>query len=95
MAKMAKGEFSHTAIEETQQLIKKPGTEIQEEKKWGVVFPGHNTVKAAIDTYPVMVRDNQMDGCLPGQIGTATIHRHAGDTKAHVYLHHDGHHLGP
>jgi histone H3/H4 len=30
MAKMAKGEFSRAAIEEMQQLIKKPGAEVQE-----------------------------------------------------------------
>jgi len=33
MAKMAKGGFSRTTIEETQQLIKKPRTEVREEKK--------------------------------------------------------------
>jgi hypothetical protein len=33
MAKMAKGGFSCATIEETQQLIKKPCAEVQEEKK--------------------------------------------------------------
>jgi hypothetical protein len=33
MAKMAKGRFSRAAIEETQQLIKKPRADIREEKK--------------------------------------------------------------
>jgi hypothetical protein len=41
MAKMAKGGFSRTAIEETQQLIKKPRAEVQEEKKRVVEVPGH------------------------------------------------------
>ena len=49
MAKMAKGGISHAAIEETQQLIKKPHAEVREEKKRGVEFPGHNKVKAGIE----------------------------------------------
>jgi len=71
MAKMAKGGISRTAIEETQQLIKKPRAEVREEKKWGVEFPGHNKAKAAIERHPGMVRENQTDGCLPCQNGTA------------------------
>jgi hypothetical protein len=42
MAKMAKGGFLPAAIKEMQQLIKKPSTEVWEEKKRGVEFPGHN-----------------------------------------------------
>ena len=34
--KMAKGGFSHSAIEETQFLIEKPHAEVLEEKNWGV-----------------------------------------------------------
>jgi len=49
MAKMAKGGFSRAAIEETQQLIKKPPAEVREEKKLGVEFPRHRMVKAAIE----------------------------------------------
>jgi len=49
MVKMAKGGFSHAAIEETQHLIKKPHPEVREEKKRGVEFPGHRKVKAAIE----------------------------------------------
>jgi hypothetical protein len=41
MAKMAKGRFSRVDIEETQQLIKKPRAEVQEQKKRCVEFPGH------------------------------------------------------
>ena len=71
MAKMAKGGISRAAIEETQQLIKKPRAEVREEKMRGVEFPGHNKVKAVIERHPAMVRENQTDGCLPCQNGTA------------------------
>jgi hypothetical protein len=33
IAKMAKGGFSHAAVEETQYLIKKPRAKVREEKK--------------------------------------------------------------
>jgi len=69
---MAKEGFSLTAIEEKQQLIKGPQAEVWEEKKRGVVFPGHNPVEAAMDRHPAMVREIQTDGCLPGRNGTAT-----------------------
>jgi len=65
MAKMAKGGFSRAAVEETQQLIKKPRGKVREEKNWGVEFPGHNKVEATIERHPAMVCENQMDGCLP------------------------------
>jgi len=71
MAKMAKEGFSRAAIEKTQQLIKNPRADIREEKKWGVVLPGHKKVKAAIERLWAMFRDNQMDGCLPCQNGKA------------------------
>jgi len=71
MAKMAKGGFSRAAMEETQHLIKKPCAEAQEAKKRGVEFPRHNKVKAPIERHPAMVRENQTDGCLPCQNGTA------------------------
>jgi len=71
MAKMAKIWFLHAAIEETQQPMKKPHAEVRERKKRGVVFPGHNKVKAAIGRHPALVRKNQTDGCLPRQNGTA------------------------
>ena len=48
MATMATDVFSHTATEETQQVIKKLRAEVREEVMQGVVFPGHNKVKAAI-----------------------------------------------
>jgi len=71
MAKMAKGWFPHGAIEKTQHLIKKPHAAVREEKKWGVGFPGHRKVKAAIERHPAMVYENQPDGCLPCQNGTS------------------------
>jgi len=71
MAKMAKGGFSPAAIEETQQQIKKPRAEVQEEKMRGVEFPGHNKVKAAIERHPAMVYKNHTAGCLPCHNGTA------------------------
>jgi len=77
MAKMAKEGFSRAAIEEMKYLIKKPRPEVQEEKKRGVEFPGHNKVKAAIQRHPAMLRQNQMSGCLPCQNGTAmTLQTH-------------------
>jgi len=71
MAKMAKGGISRAAIEETQQLIKKPRAEVREEKQQGVEFPGHNKVNAALERQPAMVRENETDGCLPCQNRTA------------------------
>ena len=71
MAKMAKEGFSRAVIEETKYLIKKPRAEVREEKKRGVVFPGHKKVKAAIERHPAMLRQNQTAGCLPCQNGTA------------------------
>jgi len=71
MAKMARGGFSRTAIEETQQLIKKLRAEVRKEKKQGVQFSGHRKLKAAIERHPAMVYANQTDGCLACQNGTA------------------------
>jgi len=71
MAKMAKGGFSHAAIEETQQIIKKPRAEVREEKTRGVQFPQHQKVKAAMERHPAMVYKNHTASCLPCQNGTA------------------------
>jgi len=71
MAKMAKGGFSRAAIEKTQFLIKKPRARVQDEKKRGVEFPGHKNVKAAMEMHPAMLQENQTDGCLLWQNGTA------------------------
>jgi len=71
MAKIAKEGFSRASMEETQQVIKTQRAEVREEKMWGVVVPGHNKVKTAIEGHPAMVRENQTDGGLPGPNGTA------------------------
>jgi len=71
IGKMAKGGFLRTTIEETQFLIKKPQAEVREEKKCAVLFPGHKNGKAAMERHPAMIWQNQMDGCLPCQDGTA------------------------
>jgi len=70
MAKMAKEEFLRTAMEKMQQLIMKPCAEVLEEKTQGVMFPGQNQVKVAIERHPAMIYKNQLDGCLPCQNGT-------------------------
>jgi hypothetical protein len=69
---MAKGGFSHTAIEETQYLIQQPSASVQAEKKQGFVFTGHNNIKTGIETQSVMAGDNQPDGCLSCANVTAT-----------------------
>jgi hypothetical protein len=71
MAKMAKGGFSHVAIEEMQYQIKRPRAKVREEKKRGFEFPGHTKLKAAIERHPAMIRQNRTAGCLPSQNGTA------------------------
>jgi len=71
MAKMAKEGLPCAAIEDTQQLIKKSFAKVREEKKQGSLFLRHNKVKTAIERHPAMVRETQMDGCLPCQNGTA------------------------
>jgi len=70
---MAKGGFSRAAMQEMQQLIKKPRTKVREAKKRSVVFPEHNKVKAAIERHPAMVHENQLDGGLSCQNATAKI----------------------
>jgi len=67
---MPKAGFSCATIEETQYLIKKPRAEVREEKKWGVEFPGHKKVKAAMERQPAMIRQNYTDGCFPCHNGT-------------------------
>ena len=58
-------------MNETQVLFKKPRAEVQEEKMQQVEFPGHDNVKALMERHPAMPRENQTDGCLPCQHGTA------------------------
>ena len=71
MARMAKGWFWRAAIEEIQYPIKKPHTEVREEKKSGVEFPCHKTVKAAIERHPAMLHHSHTPGCLPCPLGIA------------------------
>jgi len=82
MAKMPKGWFLRAATEDTQFQIQNPRAEIQEEKMWGVEFPGHKNVKAAMEIHPAMLQENHTDGSHPFQIGTAqnpqTCWRHKG-----------------
>jgi hypothetical protein len=49
MANMAKRGISLAAMEEMQQLIKKPHAEVQGENMWGVECPRHIKVKAVIE----------------------------------------------
>jgi len=65
MAKVAKEGVSRAGIEETQQIIQEPHTEVRQEKKRGVGFPGHNKMKAVIERHPSLVRENHTDGSLP------------------------------
>jgi len=85
-ATMAKGGFSLAAIEETQNLIKKPRAEVREEKKRGVEFPGHNKVKAVIERHPAMLRQNHTPRCLASQMAPQIIRRQSGDAKLQVHL---------
>jgi len=70
-ATMAGGGYSHADTEETQCLHEKPHAKAREEKKWGVEFPRHGKVKAAMEIHPAMLRQNHMDMCLPCHNGTA------------------------
>jgi hypothetical protein len=71
MAKIAKGDFAHASLEETQFLIKKSCANVWEEKKREVEIPGHKTLKAAVESHPAMLRQNHMARCLPCHNGTA------------------------
>jgi len=87
MATMAKGGISSAAIEETHYLIKKPRTEVREEKMRGVEFLGHKKVRAAMkDTQLCFAKTTQRDAFLaimaPQRICSLT-----GDTKQQVHLH--------
>jgi len=65
IAKMVTAGFSSAAIEETQQLIKKPRSEVREEKKWEIQCSRHKELKAAIERHPAMVYTNHKDWNLP------------------------------
>jgi len=78
---MAKEGCLRAAIEQMQQLIKKPHSEVWEEKKRGVEFAGHNKVKAGIETHLAMVHDNQTDVYFPCQNNTAKNPQASGRRK--------------
>jgi len=71
MAKMAKGGFSHAAIEETQLLIKNPQADALDEMNHRAQFHGHNNVHGAMVRHSAMLHECQSDGCLPWHNGTA------------------------
>jgi len=71
IAQMAKGGFSHSAIEETQYLIKNPRAKVREEKKQGVRVPGHPMVKPAIERHLAILHQHHTARCLSCQNGTA------------------------
>jgi hypothetical protein len=54
-----------------QQPIKKPRPEVREEKMHGVDSLMDKMVMVAIERHPVMVPENEMDGCLPCQDSSA------------------------
>ena len=43
---------------------------MNKETKWGVEFPGHEVVKAAIERHPAMLCQNHTAGCRPCENGT-------------------------
>jgi len=57
---------------EIKHLIEKSRTEAREGKIQSDVFPGHEKVRTAIESHQAMVRENETDGFLPCQYGTAT-----------------------
>jgi len=65
MARMATGGFSCAGIEEPQYLVTQLHTEVQEETKRGVEFPGNRKVKDALEKDPAMHHENHTDGSLP------------------------------
>ena len=71
MNKMAKGGFSRATMGETQFLIKQPRAEVRQEKNRGLVFPGLEDVKVAMERHPAMLREHQINGCLPCRNSTA------------------------
>jgi len=71
MANMAKEWCSKAIIEDTQQRMEQPHAQVREEMMRGVLFPRHSKVKATIERHPAKVWQNQTDGCLLCQNGTA------------------------
>jgi len=72
MAILADEGFSRATIGETQYLIKIRRAKVREENKRDVESPRDEMVKAAIDCYPAMLRQNHTSRCPPCQNGTAS-----------------------
>jgi hypothetical protein len=70
MAKMAKESLSHTAIEGTKYLIKKPRCKVREQKKRTVESAGHKKLTAATERHPARLGQNQTSCNLPCHNGT-------------------------
>ena len=58
VSEMATECCSRGAIEEKQFLIRKPRSQVREEKQRGVGFPRHEKVKAAMERHPAMICRN-------------------------------------
>jgi len=69
MAKMAKGRYSRTAIQETSYTIKIPRINVWEWKTGGVESSRPGRVNSLIAWHLAIVRENQMDSCLICQNG--------------------------
>jgi hypothetical protein len=95
IAKIAKEEFLCPAIEDTQQPMKQPHTEIQEEMKRGVQFPGHKMVKAAIERHLAMVYKIKQPAALHAEMVQQSITRDAGGAKEQPHLQQNRRHLCP
>jgi hypothetical protein len=95
MPKIAKGGISRAAIEETQQLIRKPRAKVREEKKPGAEFPGHNKAKAVIERHPAMFAKIKRTAAFLANMALQNIQRHARGAKARVHLYQHGRHRSP
>jgi hypothetical protein len=71
ISQFTKGGFSHGAIEETQNMIKNPYSEVHEVTKLRVEYAGHKEVMAAIERQLTMYHQNKIPRCLPCHNSTA------------------------
>lgn len=77
IAKMAKVGFRHTARKEMQYMIRKPRTEVREERKLSVEISVPKIVKAVMECHLAMLCASYMDRFLPCQHGTTkTLQTH-------------------
>jgi len=68
---MAHGGLSGAAMQEWQHQNNQHPAEVREEKMWEDGFPTHQNVKVAMVRHLAMLHEDQTDGCLPCQHGTA------------------------